>query len=66
MSNLLVSGVQQSNSIIYYVYVYMCVYIYSFSESLPFKLLQDIKYSSLCYIVNPCWLFILYIIMCIC
>ena len=31
-----------------------------------YGLLQDIKYSSLCYTVGPCCLFILYIIVCIC
>ena len=31
-----------------------------------YRLLQDIEYSSLCYTVGPYWLFILYIVVCIC
>ena len=31
-----------------------------------YRLLQDIKYSSLCYTVGPCCLSVLYIIVCIC
>ena len=31
-----------------------------------YGLLQDIKYSSLCYTVGPCCLSILYIVVCIC
>ena len=44
---VLVSGVQQSDSV-----------IYSFSDSFffPYRLLQNIEYSSLCYTVGPCWL----------
>ena len=35
---------------------------------IPFhdRLLQDIEYSSLCCTVGPCWLSILYIVVCIC
>ena len=36
-------------------------YIYSF----PHVLLQDTEYSFLCYAVRPCYLFILYIAVCI-
>ena len=32
----------------------------------PYWLLQNIEYSSLCYTVGPCWLSILYIVLCIC
>ena len=56
---VLVSGVPQSDSVIYKIYI-------------PFHilshyglLLQDTEYSSLCYTVEPC-LSILYIIVCIC
>ena len=31
-----------------------------------YRLLQDIEYNSLCYIVGPCCLSILYIVVCIC
>ena len=42
-------------------------YIYIFFQILfPYRLLQNIECSSLCYIVGPCWLFILYIVVCIC
>ena len=30
-----------------------------------YRLLQNIEFGSLCYTIGPCWLFILYIIMCI-
>ena len=32
---------------------------------LLYRLLENIEYSSLCYTVGPCWLSILYIIVCI-
>ena len=28
---------------------------YSFLDSFPYRLLQNIEYSSLCYTVGPCW-----------
>jgi len=56
---VLVSGVQQSDSVIYKIYIPF--YILSHYG----LLLQDIEYSSLCYTVEPC-LSILYIIVCIC
>ena len=31
-----------------------------------YRLLQDIEYRSLCYMVGPCWLPISYVIVCIC
>ena len=30
-----------------------------------YRLLQNIEYSSLCYVIGPCWLSILYTIVCI-
>ena len=36
-----------------------------FSNSFPFRLLQDIEQSSLCYTLGPCWLSSLNIIVCI-
>ena len=53
---MLVSGIQQSDSVNRYI----------FSDSFPLKILQDIEYSYMCYTVNPCCLFILYIVVCIC
>nr|XP_058913496.1 uncharacterized protein LOC131752797 [Kogia breviceps] len=32
----------------------------------PYRLLQDIDYSSLCYTVGACWLSVLYLVACIC
>ena len=32
----------------------------------PFRLLQNVEYSSLCYTAGPCWLSILNIVVCIC
>ena len=56
---LLVSSVQQRDL------VYMYVYIFFFSISFHYSLLQDIECSSPCYTVNPCWISILYMIVCI-
>ena len=43
------------------LYMYMCVCILFHSG-----LLQDVEYSSLCYIVGPCYSPALLIVMCIC
>ena len=51
----LISGIQQSESVIY------IIYIYSFS----YGLLHSIEYSSLCYAVGLL-LFFLYIVVCVC
>ena len=51
---LLVSGVQ-------FIYIYILFHIL-----VHHGLLQNIGYSSLCYVVGPCWLSILYIVVCIC
>ena len=50
---VLVSGVQQSESVIY-----MYIYEYFFKKNALFhyRLLQDTEYSSLCCMVGPCWL----------
>ena len=50
-----------------YIHIYVCVYIYIFflfQILFLFRLLQNIEYSSLCYTVDPCWLSILYIVVC--
>ena len=52
-SVLLVSGVQQSDSIIH---VHVSIL---FQILFPFRLLHNIEQSSLCYTVGPCWLSIL-------
>ena len=59
-----VLGVQQSDACIY-----MCVYIYIHTHTLfqtlfHYRLLQDIKYSSLYYTVNTC-LSVLHVEVCI-
>ena len=51
------------------LYIYMCVYIciyILFQIIFHYRLLKDIEYSSLCYTVGPCYLYILYIVVCIC
>ena len=45
---------------------YTCTYIFIIFQILfPYRLLQNIEYSSLCYTVGPCWLFTLYIVVCV-
>ena len=52
-SVVLVSGVQESDSVIY-------LHVSILSQILfPFSLLHNIEQSSLCYTVDPCWLSIL-------
>ena len=50
---VLVSGVQQSDSVIHIcIYIYMYIYIYIFLKILfPYRLLQNIEYISMCYAV---------------
>ena len=55
---LLVSGVQQSDSVIHIHISILFQILY------PYRLLQDTDYSSLCYTVGPCCLSILYIVVC--
>ena len=63
---VLVSGVQQSNSILH-TYVCVCMHIYILFQILfHYRLLQDTEYSSVCYTVGPCCLSILYIVVFIC
>ena len=52
-----VSSVQQIDSVIH---------IHFFQILFHYRLLQGIEYSSLGYIVGPCCLSLLYIVMCIC
>ena len=47
---VLVSSIQQADSV-----MHICVSIL-FQIPFPFRLLQNIEHSSLCYIVNLCWL----------
>ena len=65
--SMLVSGVQHSDSVIYtHTHTHTHTYIYFFQILFPYRLLQNIEYSSLCYTVGPCWLSILYIVVHIC
>ena len=50
---LLVSGVQQSDTVIH---IHVSIL---FQILFPFRLLQSIEQSSLCYTVGPCWFSIL-------
>ena len=50
---VLVSGVQQSDSVIH---IHVSIL---FQILFPFRLSQNIEQSSLCYTVGPCWLSIL-------
>ena len=55
---VLVSGVQQSDLIIH---IHVSIL---FQIIFPFRLLQNIEQRSLCCTVGPCWLSILYIVVC--
>ena len=57
---VLVSGVQQSESVIH---IHVSIL---FQILFPFRLLHSIEQSSLCYTVGPCWLSILNIAVCTC
>ena len=57
-SVVLVAGVQQSDSVIYIHGSILIQFLF------PFRLLQNIELSSLCYTVGPCWLSILNITVC--
>ena len=57
---MLVSGVQQSDSVIH---LHVSIL---FQILFPLRLLKDIEQSSLCYTVGPCWLSILNIAVCMC
>ena len=57
---MLVSGVQQSDSVIH---IHVSIL---FQIRFPFRLLHNIDQSSLCYAVGPCWLSILNIAVCTC
>ena len=65
---MLVSGAQQSDVCVC-VCVCVCVSVYIYIRLhvlFYYGLPQDIEYSSLCYIVGPCYLSVLYIVVCIC
>ena len=57
---MLVSGVQQSDSV---THIHVSIL---FQILFPFSLLQNIEQSSLCYTVGLCWLSILDIAVCTC
>ena len=59
-SVVLVSGVQQSDSVIHEQVSIL------FQICSPFRLLQSIEQSSLCCTVGLCWLSILNIVVCVC
>ena len=55
---MLISAVQQSDSVIHIYILFHILFRYGLS--------QDIEYSSLCYTVGPCCLSVLYITACVC
>ena len=55
-----VSGIQQSESIVHIHIFILFQVLFSYSLS------QNIEQSPLCYTVGPCWLFILFIVVCVC
>ena len=57
---MLITGVQQRDSVIPLQVSIL------FQLLFPFKLLQNIESSSLCYTVGPCWLSILNMVVCTC
>ena len=57
---VLVSGIQQSDSVIH---IHASIL---FQILFPFRLLQNIEQSSLCYTVGLCWLSIINIAVCTC
>jgi len=58
VNNVLVSGVQQV--------IQLYVYLFLFQIIFPFRLLQSVKQSYLCYVVGPYWLSVLNIVACMC
>ena len=59
---VLISGVQQSESVIH---IHIDIWII-FQRLFPCRLLHSTEQISLCCTVDPCYVSILYIIMCIC
>ena len=57
---MFVSGIQQNDSVIH---IHMFIL---FQVLFSYGLSQNIEQTSLCYIVDPFWLYILYIVVCIC
>ena len=53
-----VSGVQQSDSV---THIHVSI---PFHILFPFRLLQNIEQSPLCYTIGPCWLSVLNIAVC--
>ena len=56
---VLVSGIQQIDSVVQ-IHIFILFHIL-----FPFRLLQNIEQSSMCYTVAPGWLFILNTVVCI-
>ena len=57
---VLISAVEQSDSVIHYIYIYTFIFFYILFH---YGLSQNIEYSYLCYTVGPCYLSTLYIIV---
>ena len=64
---MLVSGIQQSDSVIYNIYICIHIQISVCIQILfRYKLVQDVEYSFLCYILSSCCLPFLYMLVHIC
>ena len=55
---VMISDVQESNSVTLVSVLFQIIF--------PFRLLYNIKQSSLCYTIGPFWLFILNAVVCEC
>ena len=56
------SRAQQSDSVIH---IYIYIFFFLFQILFHYRLLQDTEYGSTCYIIGPCWLLILYTVICV-
>ena len=61
-TQLLNQGLLHCRRILYQLKVHF-LHTYFFNILFPYRLLQDIEYSSLCYIIGPCWLSALYVVV---
>ena len=71
---MLISGIQQSDSVTHICMFYICIYLESekgymyttFQILFHYRLLQDTEYRFLCYTIGPRCLSVLYTVVYIC